>query len=102
MASLLVTGGAGFIGSNFVAHWTATRPGDRVTLVAGTTSADGTQVYHLNEACFVIGINWTLAGAFTQDLQCIAVRGVYASDNYHLVGQDLLGASGPNVAQLFY
>ena len=33
MASLLVTGGAGFIGSNFVAHWTATRPGDRVTVL---------------------------------------------------------------------
>ena len=77
-------------------------PGDRVTLVAGTTSADGTQVYHLNESCFVIGINWQLGTGYTQDLQCIAVRGVYASDNYHLIGQDLLGATGPNVAQLFY
>ena len=33
MASLLVTGGAGFIGSNFVAHWTATHPNDRVTVL---------------------------------------------------------------------
>lgn len=33
MASLLVTGGAGFIGSNFVAHWTATHPQDRVTVL---------------------------------------------------------------------
>jgi dTDP-glucose 4,6-dehydratase len=33
MASLLVTGGAGFIGSNFVAHWEATHPEDRVTVL---------------------------------------------------------------------
>ncbi len=33
MASLLVTGGAGFIGSNFVAHWTKTHPEDRVTVL---------------------------------------------------------------------
>ena len=33
MASLLVTGGAGFIGSNFVAHWAATHPADRVTVL---------------------------------------------------------------------
>ena len=33
MASLLVTGGAGFIGSNFVAHWTAAHPADRVTVL---------------------------------------------------------------------
>ncbi|MBS3960421.1 MAG: dTDP-glucose 4,6-dehydratase [Sandarakinorhabdus sp.] len=33
MASLLVTGGAGFIGSNFVAHWISENPGDRVTVL---------------------------------------------------------------------
>jgi dTDP-glucose 4,6-dehydratase len=33
MASLLVTGGAGFIGSNFVAHWLRENPGDRVTVL---------------------------------------------------------------------
>jgi len=33
MASLLVTGGAGFIGSNFVAFWTRENPGDRVTVL---------------------------------------------------------------------
>ncbi len=33
MRSILVTGGAGFIGSNFVAHWAATYPGDRITVL---------------------------------------------------------------------
>ncbi|MGL6042679.1 MAG: dTDP-glucose 4,6-dehydratase [Sandaracinobacteroides sp.] len=33
MASLLVTGGAGFIGSNFVAHWTRANPADQVTVL---------------------------------------------------------------------
>jgi dTDP-glucose 4,6-dehydratase len=33
MRSLLVTGGAGFIGSNFVAHWAAAHPTDRVTVL---------------------------------------------------------------------
>ena len=33
MASLLVTGGAGFIGSNFVAHWAKTHPADRITVL---------------------------------------------------------------------
>jgi dTDP-glucose 4,6-dehydratase len=33
MRSLLVTGGAGFIGSNFVAHWAATHPQDRITVL---------------------------------------------------------------------
>jgi dTDP-glucose 4,6-dehydratase len=33
MRSLLVTGGAGFIGSNFVAHWAATHPDDRITVL---------------------------------------------------------------------
>ncbi len=33
MRSILVTGGAGFIGSNFVAHWAATRPADRITVL---------------------------------------------------------------------
>ncbi len=33
MAALLVTGGAGFIGSNFVRHWLSSNPGDRVTVL---------------------------------------------------------------------
>ena len=33
MASLLVTGGAGFIGANFVGHWLSTHPDDRVTVL---------------------------------------------------------------------
>jgi dTDP-glucose 4,6-dehydratase len=33
MRSLLVTGGAGFIGSNFVAHWAAMHPQDRITVL---------------------------------------------------------------------
>jgi dTDP-glucose 4,6-dehydratase len=31
--SLLVTGGAGFIGSNFVRHWLETHPGDRMVVL---------------------------------------------------------------------
>ncbi|MCZ0901814.1 dTDP-glucose 4,6-dehydratase, partial [Microcoleus sp. HI-ES] len=30
---LLVTGGAGFIGSNFVHHWCKSYPGDRVVVL---------------------------------------------------------------------
>ncbi|PSB39623.1 dTDP-glucose 4,6-dehydratase, partial [filamentous cyanobacterium Phorm 6] len=30
---LLVTGGAGFIGSNFVHHWCSSYPGDRVIVL---------------------------------------------------------------------
>lgn len=77
-------------------------PGDRVRLVCRTTSASGASIPHLSEPFFVLGISWQLGEGFTQDLQCIAVRGVYQSDNYFIVGQDLLGASGPNTAQLFY
>jgi dTDP-glucose 4,6-dehydratase len=37
--SLLVTGGAGFIGSNFVRYWTATHPGDKVVVLDSLTYA---------------------------------------------------------------
>jgi len=33
MARLLVTGGAGFIGANFVRHWRARHPGDAITVL---------------------------------------------------------------------
>lgn len=36
---LLVTGGAGFIGSNFVHHWAATHPGDRIVVLDALTYA---------------------------------------------------------------
>lgn len=39
MARLLVTGAAGFIGSNFVHHWLARHPGDRVVVLDALTYA---------------------------------------------------------------
>lgn len=39
MKRLLVTGGAGFIGSNFVHHWLARYPGDRVVVLDALTYA---------------------------------------------------------------
>ena len=39
MANLLVTGGAGFIGANFVHHWLRGHPGDRVVVVDALTYA---------------------------------------------------------------
>ena len=37
--SLLVTGGAGFIGANFVRHWLAAHPEDRITVIDSLTYA---------------------------------------------------------------
>jgi dTDP-glucose 4,6-dehydratase len=39
MANLLVTGGAGFIGANFVHYWTATHPDDRIVVLDALTYA---------------------------------------------------------------
>ena len=39
MANLLVTGGAGFIGGNFVHYWSARHPGDRVIVLDALTYA---------------------------------------------------------------
>jgi dTDP-glucose 4,6-dehydratase len=36
---LLVTGGAGFIGSNFVHHWCSSYPGSRVVVLDALTYA---------------------------------------------------------------
>ena len=39
MTSLLVTGGAGFIGANFVQHWAQTYPDDRIVVLDALTYA---------------------------------------------------------------
>lgn len=39
MSTLLVTGGAGFIGANFVAHWRRVRPADRIVILDALTYA---------------------------------------------------------------
>ena len=39
MPRLLVTGGAGFIGSNFVLHWLSEHPGDRIVVLDALTYA---------------------------------------------------------------
>src|SRR5579872_569686 len=39
MARLLVTGGAGFIGANFVHHWLAQHPGERIVVLDALTYA---------------------------------------------------------------
>ncbi|MGH8169124.1 MAG: NAD-dependent epimerase/dehydratase family protein, partial [Steroidobacteraceae bacterium] len=39
MAKLLVTGGAGFIGSNFVHYWLGAHPGDRLVVLDALTYA---------------------------------------------------------------
>ncbi|MFF1781579.1 NAD-dependent epimerase/dehydratase family protein [Streptomyces virginiae] len=42
MGTLMVTGGAGFIGSHVVRHWRGTRPGDRASVVDAPTYAGNT------------------------------------------------------------
>ena len=39
MRKILITGGAGFIGANFVHHWVARHPGDEVTVLDALTYA---------------------------------------------------------------
>lgn len=39
MRNLLVTGGAGFIGANFVHHWLSAHPGDRIVVLDALTYA---------------------------------------------------------------
>ncbi len=39
MSTLLVTGGAGFIGANFVSHWRRSRPADRIVILDALTYA---------------------------------------------------------------
>ena len=47
---LLVTGGAGFIGSNFVHHWCSSYPGDRVVVLDALTYAGNRQTLATLEA----------------------------------------------------
>jgi len=55
MRRLLITGGAGFIGANFVRHWRRTQPSDLIVVLdaltyagnpANLTGLDGTSGYH--------------------------------------------------------
>ena len=39
MRSLLITGGAGFIGANFVRHWRGAHPDDRLVVLDALTYA---------------------------------------------------------------
>ena len=47
---ILITGGAGFIGSNFVHHWCKTYPGDRVVVLDALTYAGNRQTLASLEA----------------------------------------------------
>src|SRR6186713_2141787 len=47
MHKVLVTGGAGFIGSNFVHYWLREHPGDRVVVVDALTYAGSLSNLHL-------------------------------------------------------
>ena len=55
MASLLVTGGAGFIGSNFVAWWNREKPADRITVLDLLTYAGNSASLQGLDAELVVG-----------------------------------------------
>ncbi len=56
MTRLLVTGGAGFIGSNFVHHWRAKRPNDEIIVLDKLTyAADPSQVEGLDGVRLIRG-----------------------------------------------
>lgn len=53
--SILVTGGAGFIGSNFVHHWAGCHPDDRIFVLDKLTyAADPTQIEGLDQVSLVV------------------------------------------------
>ena len=47
--SLVVTGGAGFIGVNFVYHWVAAHPNDRLVVLDALTYAGNRRVSALEQ-----------------------------------------------------
>ena len=59
MRKLLITGGAGFIGSNFVHHWLQHHAGDRIVVLDALTYAGNPNnlepVRHRSELRFVQG-----------------------------------------------
>ena len=55
MTQLLVTGGAGFIGANFVRYWEANHPGDRITVLDALTYAGNRASLEGTSADFVHG-----------------------------------------------
>src|SRR5580658_7689887 len=59
MSTLLVTGGAGFIGANFVAYWRRSQPADRIVILDALTYAG----------------NYDSVASFCDDQACKFVRG---------------------------
>lgn len=56
MANLLVTGGAGFIGANFVRYWAARHPDDAITVLDALTYAGNkTNIAGVEQAELVVG-----------------------------------------------
>ncbi|BAK68091.1 dTDP-glucose 4,6-dehydratase [Sphingobium sp. SYK-6] len=56
MANLLVTGGAGFIGANFVHYWSAHHPDDKVTVLDALTYAGNPANLHgLDQVDLIVG-----------------------------------------------
>jgi dTDP-glucose 4,6-dehydratase len=56
MSKILVTGGAGFIGTNFVRHWRKTRPNDIIVILDALTYAgDRANVDGLDNVQLVVG-----------------------------------------------
>ncbi|MCL4674328.1 MAG: GDP-mannose 4,6-dehydratase, partial [Sphingomonadaceae bacterium] len=56
MPNLLVTGGAGFIGGNFVHYWARNNPGDRITVLDCLTYAGNrSTIAAVEQAELVVG-----------------------------------------------
>ena len=55
MAKLLVTGGAGFIGANFVHHWRAMHPADTVIVLDALTYSGNAQNLEASDTELVVG-----------------------------------------------
>ncbi len=55
MANLLVTGGAGFIGGNFVHYWNAQHPDDHLVVLDALTYAGNRSTLEGSRAALVVG-----------------------------------------------